>query len=114
MTELETGQLLDTYDQLSNTTAHMLSAAQAGDWERLVSLENDCSNLVARLSRLENDDPLPEGLRVRKAAMIRKVLADDAAIRDITQPWLAQLGTMLGANRRERLLLKSYGPGADC
>lgn len=109
MTEFETERLLETYDRLSNTTAHMLNAAQAGDWERLVNLEQDCSSLVARLSHLENDDPLPEGIRVRKAAMIRKVLADDAAIRDITEPWLARLGTMLGANRREQQLLQSYG-----
>jgi flagellar protein FliT len=113
VTELETEQLLETYDRLLSTTAHMLSAAQAGDWQRLVSLENDCSELVACLSRLENDDPLPEGLRVRKAAMIRKVLADDAAIRDITEPWLARLGTMLSANRREQQLLRSYGPPAN-
>ena len=114
MTELERVQLLETYDRLSNTTAHMLSAAQAGDWQRLVNLEKDCSELVARLSHLENDDePLPDGLRVRKAAMIRKVLADDAAIRDITEPWLARLGTMLGANRREQQLLRSYGPPAN-
>ena len=116
MTELETERLLATYDRLSNTTAHMLSAAQAGDWERLAELENNCSGLVACLSNLENDDPLPEPLRMRKAAMIRKVLADDAAIRDITEPWLARLGTMLGANRREHQLLRSYGPpqAADC
>ena len=110
MTELETEQLLDTYDRLSETTAHMRNAAQAGDWERLADLEKDCSSLVTRLSGLENDDPLPEPLRVRKAAMIRKVLDDDAAIRNITEPWLDRLGTMLGTNRREQQLLKSYGP----
>lgn len=110
MTERETEQLLETYDRLSNTTAHMLGAAQAGDWERLADLEKDCSALVARLSSLENDDPLPEPVRIRKGAMIRKVLADDAAIRDITEPWLERLGTMLGANRREQQLLDSYGP----
>ena len=113
MTEQETEQLLRTYDQLSTTTAHMLSAAQASDWQRLVVLDKDCSDLVALLSRLENDDSLPAELRVRKAGMIRKVLADDAAIRDITEPWLARLGTMLGANRREQQLLKSYGPAQD-
>ena len=113
MTELETQQLLETYDTLSNTTGHMLSAARARDWDRLVNLEKDCSDLVTRLSHLENDDPLPEKLRLRKAAMIRKVLADDAAIRDITEPWLARLGTMLGANRREHQLLRSYGPPAN-
>jgi len=110
VTSLETEQLLTTYDRLSNTTGSMLSAAQAGDWERLVCLEKDCSKLVARLSALESDDPLPEGLRARKAALLRKVLADDAAIRDITEPWLVRLGAMLGANRSERRLLNSYGP----
>jgi flagellar protein FliT len=110
VTSLETEQLLTTYDRLSHTTGFMLSAAQAGDWERLVSLEKDCSELVARLSSLESDDPLPEGLRERKATLLRKVLADDAAIRDITEPWLARLGAMLGANRCERKLLNSYGP----
>ena len=110
MTETETEQLLETYNRLSDTTAHMLGAAQAGDWERLADLEKDCSSLVSRLSGLENDDPLPEPVRARKAAMIRKVLADDAAIRDITEPWLARLGTLLGTNRREQQLLDSYGP----
>lgn len=110
MTPLETEQLLQTYDRLSNTTGFMLSAAQAGDWERLVSLEKDCSDLVAHLSAIESDDPLPEALRERKATLIRKVLADDAAIRDITEPWIARLGAMLGANQRERQLLASYGP----
>jgi flagellar protein FliT len=110
VTPLETEQLLQTYDRLSSTTGFMLSAAQAGDWERLVSLEKDCSELVAHLSAIETDDSLPEILRARKAALIRKVLADDAAIRDITEPWIARLGTMLGANQRERRLLASYGP----
>jgi flagellar protein FliT len=110
VTERETEQLLDTYDRLSHTTANMLSAARDGDWQRLADLEKDCSSLVACLSNLEKDDPLPEPLRARKVAMIRSVLADDAAIRDITEPWLARLGTMLGTNRREQLLLKSYGP----
>lgn len=110
MTQPETEQLLAAYDRLSAATGHMLSAARAGDWERLVSLEKDCSDIVALLTRLENDEPLPEGLRLRKSAMLRKVLADDAAIRDITEPWLARLGSMLGANRRSQNLLRSYGP----
>jgi flagellar protein FliT len=109
VTSLETERLLETYDQLSHTTGQMLSAAQAGDWERLVSLEKDCTDLVARLSAIESDDPLSAALRTRKAALIRKVLADDAAIRDITEPWLARLGAMLGANRREQQLFNSYG-----
>ena len=110
MTAADTECLLATYDSLSRTTGHMLAAAQHGDWEQLVSLEKDCADLVARLSSLEAEDPLPESLQGRKAALIRKVLADDAAIRHITEPWIQRLETMLGANRHEQRLLQTYGP----
>jgi len=110
VTAADTERLLETYDCLSATTGHMLNAARRGDWERLVGLERDCSELVARLSALESDDPLPEALRERKSALIRKVLADDAAIRDITEPWMQRLESMLGANRHEQELLNAYGP----
>ncbi|MCC7081655.1 MAG: flagellar protein FliT [Burkholderiales bacterium] len=103
-------QLLSTYDGLARTTGHMLNAAQSGDWDKLIGLEKDCAALIARMSALEAEDSLPENLRDRKAAMIRKVLADDAAIRDITEPWLQQLGAMLSSNGRERRLLRAYGP----
>jgi flagellar protein FliT len=107
---MDTEVLLHTYDRLSATTGHMLCAAQSGDWERLVTLERDCGDIVARLSALETEDPLPVGISDRKAALIRKVLADDAAIRDITEPQLKRLSHMLDANRSEQRLLRAYGP----
>lgn len=112
MNPTDTEALLSTYDSLSVTTGHMLSAARHGDWDRLVSLEQDCADIVARLSALETEDPLPPAVRARKAALLRKVLADDAAIRDITQPYLKRLEAMLGANRSEQRLLNAYGPPA--
>lgn len=113
MTAADTQRLLGTYECLARTTGNMLDAAQSGDWDKLVDLEKHCADLVARMSTLESDDPLPEALRSPKAQMLRKVLADDAAIRNITEPWLQQLGTMLGANRHEQRLLRSYGPPRD-
>ncbi len=110
MNAADTETLLSAYDNLSATTGRMLTAAQSGDWERLVSLEQDCASLVSRLSSLETEDPLPSVLRDRKAALIRKVLADDAAIRDITEPYMKRLENMLGANRCEQRLLGTYGP----
>ena len=110
MTAAETERLLNTYDRLSRTTGHMLDAAQCGDWDRLVGLEKDCASLIDCLSALETEDPLPDGLRSRKAALIRKVLADDAAIRNITEPCMQRLESMLGSNRCEQRLLKTYGP----
>ena len=113
MSAVDPQHLLSTYDSLARTTGSMLSAAQRGDWEQLIDLEKHCADLVARMSALESDEPLPQDLRDRKAAIIRKVLADDAAIRNITEPWLQQLGRMLNANRQEQRLLKAYGPPRD-
>jgi flagellar protein FliT len=113
VTPAETERLLSTYACLARTTGNMLAAAQGAQWEKLVDLEKHCADLIERMSTLENDDPLPEAVRSRKAQMIRKVLADDAAIRNITEPWLQQLGSMLGANRQEQQLLRSYGPPRD-
>ena len=110
MKAADTERLIAAYDRLSRTTGCMLNAAQRNDWERLVELEKDCAGLVAQLSELESDEGLPRGMRVHKQTLIRKVLADDAAIRNITEPWLQQLGTMLGSNRSEQRLLKTYGP----
>lgn len=112
MNNAETQSLLSTYECLARTTGNMLSAAQRGDWDKLIGLEKQCADLVARMSELETDDPLPEALRDHKAQLIRKVLADDAAIRNITEPWLQQLGSMLGANRHSQRLLRTYGPAA--
>jgi flagellar protein FliT len=105
----DTERLLMAYDRLSHKTGCMLNAAQRGDWEQLVSLEKDCADLVAELSSLETDDELPQTVRTRKLALVRKVLADDAAIRNITEPWMRKLEAMLGANRREQRLLNAYG-----
>jgi len=102
--------LLDTYQTLSQTTGRMLDAAREGDWERLASLEGDCTRITGELQRMENDEPLPEDVRQAKIRLIRKVLADDAAIRDITEPWLARLDQMLRSTRQQRGLLQAYGP----
>ena len=112
MNATHTERLLNAYDRLSRTTGCMVSAAQCGDWGRLVILERDCASLVTELSSLENDDALPRDLRDRKQALIRKVLADDATIRNITEPRLQQLEAMLCANRAEQRLARAYGAPA--
>jgi flagellar protein FliT len=110
VTHAERERLMSVYDRLARTTASMLDAALNGRWDELVALEEQCASLIANMSQLENDKPLPETLRTHKASMLRKVLADDAAIRNITEPWLQQLGAMLGANRHQQRLLHTYGP----
>ena len=100
--------ILAAYESISATTGHMLAAAKNGDWDRLVALEHDCRALVDTLRSDAAAAPLEHDLRERKAEIIRKVLADDAEIRNLTEPWMAELQAFLGSAGRERMLRSAY------
>jgi flagellar protein FliT len=47
--------------------------------------------------------------RQRKVELIKKVLADDRQIRDLTMPWMAQLSKLIKNNGTQRRLANAYG-----
>ena len=104
-------EIIDTYESILVATGQMLEAAQAADWDLLVERERHCRALVDRLIAAHADIELDAPARKRKAEIIRKVLSDDAAIRDLTQPWLARLQHMMTSAGRERQLHAAYGAG---
>jgi flagellar protein FliT len=99
------------YEALLAFSAEMVQAARDQDWERLVALERQCRRLVDRLKAADGLE-LPGGAaRARKAEIIRKVLAYDAEIRKITEPWIARLQSLLEGGLREKRLRQAYGLG---
>jgi flagellar protein FliT len=109
MTEAE---VVATYESLAALTGDMLAAAQASDWDRLIELEKGCTALVRGLRQAGGNPSGDEAFRRRKAAIIRKVLADDAEIRNLTQPWLAKLQEMLAGAAREGKVARAYDTAA--
>ena len=101
--------ILSLYETVSSLSGDMLVAAQAGEWDQLVELENRCASQVQALREQEAASALSAERRARKVAMIRKILADDRAIRDLTSPWMAKLGAMLQSTGAERRLASAYG-----
>ena len=102
-------ELIAAYERILEITEAMLATAKAGDWDRLVQLEKTCRGEVDRLVALgENGPRLSEPLRVRKAQIVKRVLAGDAEIRRIAEPWMDQLAQMIGHIRNEQRLLRSY------
>ncbi|PZP54892.1 MAG: flagellar protein FliT [Azospira oryzae] len=100
--------VLAAYEALSLLTDRMLEAARAQDWDQLVELEKECRRLAEAL-QTASDAALTLEEQRRKAAIIRKVLADDAQIRSLAVEWMAELERLLGANRREQALRRAYG-----
>lgn len=104
-------EVLSLYETVATITDQMLAAARNGDWEQLVALESRCANHIETLKVEEPRAALPKEERERKVNIIRKILEDDREIRNITEPWMAQLSMMINSVGTERKLSKAYGAG---
>ncbi len=102
-------QAIANYELLSALTGQMREAAEHGEWDQLVSIEHQCSKLVAAMKPVDAEVKLDEAAHQRKSQLITKILADDAEIRDLTQIWMGQLQLNMQSNRQEQLLLHAYG-----
>ena len=104
--------VIEKYESLAEITAQMREAAAQSEWDLLVELEEQSSVRVAELKVLDLK-PIDEQTRLRKVALIKKILADDAVIRGKMDPWMDQLQRIMDAARSENRLLKAYTTGAS-
>lgn len=88
-------EIIAIYEAILTITGRMLKAAQSADWERLITLEHECRGLTKKLMISDKNKVLSNDLRQRKQEIIQQILADDAEIRTLTQPWMAQLQNIL-------------------
>ena len=102
-------QMISIYEAVTDLTGQMLDAARSGDWDNLSQLESHCAGHVQTLKHGEPAAPLAAETRARKIAMIHQILANDRAIRDISEPWMAHLSAMMNSAGTERKLSTAYG-----
>ncbi|MBI3284467.1 MAG: flagellar protein FliT [Burkholderiales bacterium] len=104
-------ELISLYENVAVITSHMLDAARTGDWELLARLERDCTSRVQSIRDNEIPIELPADMRDKKIRIIKKILADDREIRDITEPWMARLSDLMKNSGTTRKLAQTYGAG---
>jgi flagellar protein FliT len=102
-------EILSIYEHVAVITSNMLDAARNNDWDRLTQLENDCSKHVNTLREVETPTELTVELKEKKVRIIKKILADDREIRDLTEPWMRQLSNLMQSANTSRKLSNSYG-----
>lgn len=102
-------QVVANYESLSALTGQMREAAEHGNWDELISIEQQRSELVAAVKPLDAEVKLDEAARQRKNQLISIILADDAEIRNLTQAWMGQLQLNMQSDIQELRLLKEYG-----
>lgn len=82
--------LIDYYKAIEDSSRKMLEAAQASDWEGVVRYEGACAVLIEELRyKAQEHDLLPEHRR-EKTVIMQRILRNDAQIRTLAEPWLAQ------------------------
>ncbi|MTV55858.1 flagellar protein FliT [Massilia buxea] len=94
---------------MGELSSQMVTAANASDWERLEALEQRVSDHVALLKAQENTVRLEGEQRQRKVTLIKQMLDDDRQVRDLIQPWMAQLSKLINSTGTERRVHNAYG-----
>ena len=105
-------EVLSLYESVADITDKILAAARKRDWEEMVVLESRVASHVETLKIGEAPTALTGEKRLRKVQIIQKILADDRQIRDITEPWMADLARLMKSNQTERKLNMAYGTEA--
>lgn len=86
--------LMDFYRAIEDTSAKMLEAARDKDWDGVARYEGACAVLIEQLRfKSQEQELLPEQRR-EKARIMQRILRNDAQIRTLAEPWLAQVEHM--------------------
>ena len=92
---MNSSEIIAIYEAILITTGQMLKAVQKADWSNLMVLEQECKNLIEKIIIIDESKMLNDELRQQKLEIIQQILAVDAEIRTLTQPWTAQLQIIL-------------------
>jgi len=106
--QVSASEVLEHYELLSSLTARMHEAATRGEWDLVSSIEQQRSTLISALKLLDADPVLDEAESARKRQLIEKILADDTAIRTLTEQRIDELRGSMKSGHQAQRLRKTY------
>jgi flagellar protein FliT len=102
-------QVVSQYELLATLSGEMRAAADQGEWDKLIELEAQCSRHIASMQSVEQNAVLDESSRQHTMQLVRKIIANDSAIRNCTENWMQQMQLNLQSNRQEQRINQAYG-----
>ena len=85
-------EVLSMYENIAGLSNQMVAAARIGDWDSLGKLEGECASEARAIAT--GVPALAGEPRLRKIDLLKQILANDRAIRDVTEPWMNQVPGM--------------------
>ncbi|RQS68998.1 flagellar protein FliT [Burkholderia sp. Bp8963] len=101
-------EYLARYEAIAAVSGRMLRAARGADWAELSALQQEYQQLVDGLKDAGPGLALDESELRHKLDLIRGILADDAAIRDLACPEVARLSALFETRRSTKVLTDLY------
>src|SRR4051812_8838767 len=96
---MTSNEVLSMYENIAGLTAQMADAAKAGDWNGFAKLEDQCAT---QATAVETGVPALSGaLRLRKIDLLKQIMANDRAVREVTEPWMAQIANVMAPQRAD-------------
>jgi flagellar protein FliT len=93
---MTSNEVLSMYENIAGLTGKMAAAAQSGDWNGFDGLQAQCA---AQASTTASGVPALDGAkRQRKIDLLKQIMANDRAVRDVTEPWMGQLDRAMRAH----------------
>ncbi|MFC5475975.1 flagellar protein FliT [Paraherbaspirillum soli] len=102
-------ELMHCYEQIAPLTGRMLELAREGDWDGLMTVEQQVRTCVERVKEITPVAALDQSQLAHKHRLLSKILADDAEIRDLITPKMKQLSALLGNLVRQQHVNQVYG-----
>jgi flagellar protein FliT len=93
---MTSNDVLSMYENLAGLSGQMKVAAQAGDWNGFDKLNVQAS--VAAGAAIGGVPALDGAKRQRKIDLLKQLMANDRAIREVTEPWMGQVERAMSAH----------------
>jgi len=87
--------LLNYYEAIEKASQDMLEAARVGNWDHVVKLEGACALLISQLKHAAARNALGAEEAQLKSRIMQRILVNDAEIRQLAEPWLEDLDSIL-------------------
>jgi flagellar protein FliT len=82
---MTSNDVLSMYENIAGLTGQMASAAQDGDFEKLARLQ---TQVALQAAATASGVPALSGApRLRKIDLLKQIMANDRAVREVTEPW---------------------------
>jgi flagellar protein FliT len=86
---MTSNEVLTMYENIAALSGRMALAARDGDFDSLARLETQCA---LQVGATHSGVPALEGAqRLRKIDLLKQIMANDRAVRDVTEPWHGQI-----------------------